>query len=256
MKNLPMKNIFKCYFFIFLFVQLNFTKVYAQTNFSGWQFGVNFGFAVYQGDLSPDLAGSYNTIQPVSGFNISKKISAVLKLRTSLYIGKLMGDENQYSNPLYRKQRSLSFTTSFKEISETVVFNFLESNEDLLPPKFSPYIFAGIGSSFVNITRSGNISNSFFATEPQASFGLAQDLATTLPKNIMVVPVGFGVDYYLSPNISLNAEFNLRYTRTDYLDGFSKVANPKSNDCYYTNTVGILYRFVKKSKLDCPNLNF
>lgn len=229
----------------------------AQTDKSKWQIGANAGFAAYQGDLTPIFLGSYKILKPTLGFTLSRILTPSLKLRTSLSLGQLVGDESIYSKPAFRQQRNLNFHTPFTEISEVIVWNFLDHDDDLNYKKFSPYVLGGIGVNFLNISRSSaNTSAAYLATELNAAAGLAQDLQTKPPTVIMVIPVGLGVEYYVSPAVSLNFELNFRYTNTDYLDGFSKVANPKSNDYYYTGGIGILYKFNKKGTLGCPVLSF
>jgi hypothetical protein len=39
---------------------------------------------------------------------------------------------------------------------------------------------------------------------------------------------------------------------TDYLDGFTKAANPSKKDHYYTHTIGLIYSFGEKNTLACP----
>ncbi len=250
-----MKNYLKCWFIVILLFTTRPEITNAQTNFTGWQIGANVGFLVYQGDLTPFRFGSYKTITPTFGINITKILTPSFKLRTSFSLGQIKGDESKYVIPAFRQQRNLSFSTPVAEISEILVWNFLENGEDLNYKLFSPYIFAGIGVNFLNINRnSSNINPDFLLNEPQAAIGLAQDLKTTLPNSILVLPVGFGIEFFLSPTISLNAEFNFRYTRTDYIDGFSKVGASKGNDYYYTNSIGIIFKFGKKEMLGCPFL--
>lgn len=245
-------------FYLFLTITLfSINKIHAQINISSWQIGVNLGFTVYEGDLSQYILGSYELAKPTLGINISKILTPAFKLRTSIALGQLKGDEGLYVRPAYRKERNLSFSTRFAEFSEILIWNFLDKSSDVNYKKFSPYIFGGVGGSLVNISRnSSKISATYLLNEPLAAAGLVQDLQYALPKAIMVFPVGIGVEYFLSPTVSLSGEINFRYTRTDYLDGFSKVANPKANDYYYTNTIGILYKLGKRDLLGCPVLKF
>lgn len=249
-----MKNYFQLVLFLLIpFLVSN--KVFSQTNTSSWQIGANTGFAVYQGDLTPHRSGSYKLLKPSIGFNISRIFTPDFKLRTSIALGQLKGDEGLYVKPPYRKERNLSFTTSFAEISEILIWNFLGQSSDINYKRFSPYIFGGVGVSLLNINRSSSKTTAaYLLNEPIAAAGLLQDLQTAPPKAIMVFPAGLGLEIFISPSVSLNGEINFRYTRTDYLDGFSKIANPKVNDYFYTNTIGIIYKLGKKNLLDCPVL--
>lgn len=224
----------------------------AQMNLNNWQVGVNGGVLVYQGDLTPSALGSYKTLRPTLGFYISRILAPSFILRTNLAIGELRGNEAVYTSPAYRKQRNLSFTSPVTEISELLVWNMFGNNGNQIGNRFSPYFFGGVGVSFLNISRASNLNKAFFANEPQVEIGLAQDLNRTPPKTILAIPLGIGVEYYLNSNISLTAETNFRYTNTDYLDGFSRVANTGKNDFYQSHTIGLVFKFNKRNNLGCP----
>jgi opacity protein-like surface antigen len=187
----------------------------AQLNLSNWQVGINGGVFVYQGDLTPSTLGSYKTLKPTLSVYISRILNPSFILRTNLTFGKLKGDESKYSSPAYRKQRNLSFTSPVTEISELLVWNMFGNNGNEIGNRFSPYLFSGVGVSFLKVNRSSNLNKAFFVNEPQVEIGLAADLNKTPPKTALVLPVGAGVEYYLSPKISLTAETNFRYTFTD-----------------------------------------
>ena len=84
--------------------------------------------------------------------------------------------------------------------------------------------------------------------------GLAVDAAKSLPPIIPVLPVGAGVRYSLNDRFSLIGETSYRLSFTDYLDGFSKAANPNKNDHYLSHSIGVIYSFKKKNnkELGCP----
>lgn len=67
-----------------------------------------------------------------------------------------------------------------------------------------------------------------------------------------MVPVGVGMEVYLTPKLSLTAETSFRYTFSDRIDGFSLGANPDKKDFYHSHTIGLLYRFGKGNRLGCP----
>lgn len=224
----------------------------AQLNLSNWQIGVQGGVLVYQGDLTPSALGSYKTVKPTLGFYISRVLTPSFIVRTNLAFGTLRGNESLYKTPAYRQQRNLSFSSPVTEISELLVWNMFGNNGNEIGKRFSPYLFGGAGVSFLNVSRSSSLNKAFFVNDPQVEIGLDQDLNRTPPRAILALPVGIGLEYYLTPNIALTAETNFRYTFTDYLDGFSRAANPAKNDFYQSHTIGLVFKFCKMSKLDCP----
>ena len=89
------------------------------------------------------------------------------------------------------------------------------------------------------------------SNDPSITEGLPEDIAHSLPRVIPVLPVGTGVCYSLTKKISLNLQISYRHMSTDYLDGFTKAANPSKKDHYYTHTIGLIYSFGEKNTLAC-----
>lgn len=237
---------------IFLFVKN--PIVCSQLNLSNYEVGLNIGTYLYQGDLTPSLTGSLKT--PGFGFMFyaNRVINKSFFLRTNFAYAKVKGDDAKYSRPSYRQQRNLSFSSPLFEISELFVWNVFGKNSSKRGNMgLSPYLFGGVGFTFLHIKRDWSRFNAeFFAQEPDVQTGLNTDIASSLPKVIPVIPLGIGVQYALSPQISILAESSYRITRTDYLDGFSKVANPGKKDSYNSHSVGLVYKFRKNNMFNCP----
>jgi len=224
--------------------------LHAQIDLSRYEVGLSGGVMVYQGDLTPETAGSYRTMKPQVALHVYRILSPAFSLRLNINRGKLYGNDAKYANPEWRRQRNFSFTTPVTELSVQAVWSFLPSNTS----RFSPYLFAGAGVSFLNISRDwSNIAENIFAEGGEVQTGLVKDAATPLPRAIPVIPVGAGVRYSLNDRFSLIGESSYRFSKTDYLDGFSQSANPDKNDHYLSHSIGIIYSFFKKTKaLGCP----
>jgi opacity protein-like surface antigen len=230
-------------------------KTDAQTNIPKFQFGAGIGTFVYMGDLTPSSLGSYKTLKPALNVFASKLFSPSFALRAGLTIGKLKGDDAKYDQPDYRQQRNFNFTSPVTEISGLAEWNILGRNYS--GRGFSPYLFGGIGYSFLKIRRDwSNLNLLYFGTESELVTGLTTDAQQSLPKGLLVFPVGAGARYYLSDKIGISAETSYRLMSTDYLDGFSQAANPAKNDHYHSYTIGVVYRLGKKNTLDCPVIGY
>ena len=125
----------------------------SQPGFSKFEIGINAGVFVYQGDLTPSEFGSYNTLQPGLNFFLNKIVSPLFSLRTNLALGGLKGDDAKYSAPSYRQQRNFNFKSPSFEVSELLVADLFKNNISRPLSGLSPYLFAGIGLSLLNITR-------------------------------------------------------------------------------------------------------
>lgn len=238
-----------------IIISLSYYSVAAQNNIAKYEVGVAVSAFIYQGDLTTHRFGSVETAR--FGINIhgSKIISPSFMLRTNLAFGSLKGDDAKYNNPAFRKQRNFNFRSPLFEVAQLVVWNLLGKNYE--DKGFSPYVFGGAGLSFLKIKRDwSNFNAAYFGDGADLPNLIAIDAQHSLPKIIPVIPLGVGVRYGLTQNIIINAESSYRLTYTDYIDGFSKAANPTKNDHYLTISVGAIYRVGKKNRLDCPVVRY
>ena len=219
----------------------------AQWKLNQFDWGLSGGMAVYQGDLTPSLAGSYRTAKPAFSFMVIRPLNASFGLRTLASFARLQGNDALYDQPEYRQHRNFNFTASVFEVSGQLVWHALPHK------KFTPYAFAGLGISFTRIRRDASGFNAeYFGSEPQVQEGLITDLNRKPPRVLPVLPMGLGIRYQISEKISLFAESSYRPTVSDYLDGFSKAANSNRKDHYQTHMLGIIFRPGKRTGLDCP----
>jgi opacity protein-like surface antigen len=222
----------------------------AQVTQSKYILGINAGTFIYQGDLTPSAIGSFKTPGLVAGINGSRYLTNKLALRLDLNFGKLRGDDAAYDNPSWRRQRALAFKTPATEVIGSVVWDAFG-----IERKFSPYLFAGIGYSFLKIKRDySSFNQEYFASEPNVEEGLRTDINHRLPGGLPIVPFGVGLRYQLTSSLALNTEASYRYISSDYLDGFSHAANADAKDHYYKFSVGLSYSRNNNGKggLDCP----
>jgi hypothetical protein len=224
-----------------------------QTDLSKFEFGTNGNIFIYQGDLAPLNTGSYRTLKAGLGFFVNRLINSSFTMRTSLQFGKLNGDDSKFSLPEWRRFRNLKFNSPVTEISELLIWHPLEWRKQERIRNFSPYLFAGFGLSFLKITRDWSAFDASHFSGENLSAGLTEDIQHKPPRVLPAIPAGLGVRYPVSEKLSVFGEAAYRISFTDYLDGFSKAANPKKNDHYYTHSVGLVYQFGKKRKdIDCP----
>jgi hypothetical protein len=216
-----------------------------------FQFGIGAGTSVYQGDLTPSALGSYRTAKPVINILAAKFLNRFFSVRGNLALGGLQGDDSKYDKPEYRQQRNFNFRSRIAEVSVLGEWNILGRN--YITRGFAPYIFGGVGYSFLKIQRDwSKLNTEYFSTESILFSGLAEDAQHSLPGGLVVLPVGLGARYYLSDKIGISAETSYRIMSSDYLDGFSRASNPSRKDNYHTHTIGVVYRVGRKNTLDCP----
>jgi hypothetical protein len=223
----------------------------AQKKSSNYEIGAALGAFIYQGDLTPQRFGSYKTIRPGLILHGTRIINANYALRLNLSIASLRGDDGKYNTPAYRQFRNFNFKTPLIELSPQIVWS--PSGWKELGPRISPYLFAGVGLSFLNVRRDATgFDATKFGFEENLPARIAEDLSKRTPRLLPVIPVGAGLRYAITPSLMLNSELKYGHTFSDYIDGFSIAANPKQKDHYYSISVGLIYRFGKRNAWDCP----
>lgn len=244
---------------ILLFVSFIWTGfvVKAQLPTNNIEFGMGLGAYVYQGDLTPKAIGSFRTMKPGIHLFLNKIVSFGLSYRLNIVLSELKGDESKYSVPEYRQRRNFNFRTPLFELSGLGVWNIKGNNYNTAKGILSPYAFGGAGLSFLNIKPDwSNMNTEIFTAESEVQFGLNTDMQKKLPKVLPFIPVGLGVRYEISNRFSMTTESTYRFVFTDYLDGVSYSANPKKDDHYLSQTVGLIYKLGKKKTLDCPKVKY
>lgn len=239
----------------FIFYPFLFTS--AQVNLiPKYEAGIVAGTFIYQGDLTPNALGAFNTMKFGLGVFGTRNINRFAAFRVQLLRGSLKGDDAKYDNPAWRQQRNFNFKTPVTELSGVFVWNIfgLNPNEAGII-NFTPYVFGGLGYSFLKIKRDYSRFNyAHFAGETAIINGLNEDINHKLPRGILEFPIGFGVRYGINEKLSFNLEGTYRLTSTDYIDGFSQAANPDKNDHFHTLTAGLTYSFGKRNRFDCPKV--
>ncbi len=224
---------------------------FSQGNSKPISVGLETGTLVYQGDLVPNIAGSFRNSKLLFGINVSKQFLPHFGLKASLSRGQISADESIYSDPAWRQLRAFQFQTPVTEFSTVLVFDFADQSLNQIK-RLTPYLFAGIGVSFLKVNRDWSRIN-LAAFDPKSSIilGLGIDTLKNTPKVLPVIPLGAGLRYAFNERWSLNTELGFRLTMSDYVDGFSKSGNPVAKDFYYTLKLGISYRFVNNG-IKCP----
>ena len=227
---------------------------HAQTNLHHFEAGVNTGTLLYQGDLVSSSFGSFKGAKPNLQFWLAKPFSPYLSWRASLLFGSVSADESRFSNPFWKQLRNFSFSSPVTEFSAVLQYNLYGDNGQETYHTFTPYLVAGVGVSFLNITRDwSRLDTTAFNSKSQTQTGLGIDTVHALPRALPVIPIGAGVRWMVTPRFSVNAEASLRFSFSDYIDGFSYAANNKAKDNYYGLSLGVSF-VLGGNWVKCPKL--
>lgn len=200
-----------------------------------WRVGISTGVALYQGDLTEQIAiHSIKNNKPTVGGFVHYQINEKFSLRANYLQGEISANEGVYHKIPWRVQRGFSFKSPITEVSTVVEWDFLKwkiGKKNHSKKQFlSLCVVGGLG---------------YVKTKPQVDFNEPNpmfedvniDKLAQYNRNHLVVPMGIGVKWHISPNKTLSLEGANRTTFTDYLDGVSKTAQPKYGDWYLIGTL-------------------
>jgi hypothetical protein len=131
--------------------------------------------------------------------------------------------------------RAQSFDTSLLDCHIGYEFNFLPYVLNRWKTAYTPYMFAGVGFSFI-------ISS---------STGMAANHAT--------IPFGVGFKYRFNERLSIGCEWGMRKSFTDKLDGIlnpgpdGSYAASHNNDWYSFAGLYVTFRIFEK-EFECPGI--
>jgi hypothetical protein len=231
------------------------TRAGAQSDHYHFEGGINAGTLLYQGDLIRSQLGSFKGAKPMLQVWLAKPFTPYLSWRASLLYGSVSADESSFSTPVWKRLRNFSFSSPVTEISAVLQYNLYGDNGQETYHTLTPYLMAGAGMSFLNIKRDwSRLDTTAFNSKSQTQTGLGTDTLHALPGVLPVIPVGAGVRWKVTPRFALNAEVTMRFSFSDYLDGFSYAANNKANDSYYSLSLGASFVLGGGNWLKCPKV--
>ena len=220
----------------------------AQFNDFRYEAGISAGTLIYQGDLTPKYYGYTKELRPAIAVQLTRTFGNIWSFRSSLLISKIMADESKYVHPEFRQKRNYRFSAGVAEFSGVLIYSPFGNHQHR---QVFPYFFAGAGITHLNIKRDwSRYQSEYFDKEGIAARSLATDTVHALPQWLPVVPAGIGIRYQLTPAVALNTELNLRFSYSDYIDGF-RYQDTDKRDRYYGFSVGFVYRFIK-DPYRCP----
>lgn len=206
------------------------------TTFSQFiEFGGGIGATHYTGDLVhyPHLE---MTRPGVSGL-VRLNLSNIVSFKTSLNYMQIVGSDDDYFDAL-GEVRQYSFNHKIIELSSVFEYHFLPYRSDKSRAKWAPFAFLGIG--FANIQG---------VKQTYEDFNKLQ----------FVIPMGGGVKYEITKQLTLGFEIGARKTFFDYLDGISDgdvrikenydFGNPNDKDWYFYTGINLTFVLYK---IPCP----
>src|SRR5687768_7217512 len=115
-----------------IFYLLIHSALFAQkTTKSNYEFGLNLGTMIYQGDLAESRLGSMRTQKLFTDLHATRLFGNSFSARLNFTMGKLKGDDAEYEDPDYKRHRNFMFTTPVYEFSARVQYDILGRNYNM-----------------------------------------------------------------------------------------------------------------------------
>jgi len=180
----------------------------AQTIDKKWNVGLHGGLIQYNGDLGRDWYKTDKTMYGFAGISVSRYLWKYLDI-SALYTRGTLGYDSGVTG----------YKSDFSHISANLRFNIIGSDHVV-----SPYVFGGIGA--ILFDRQLNFHK--------------RKIDTTFPV------AGGGINFRLSPVVSLNFQETFVFTNNDSRDG---IVSGKKDD-YLMHMAGITFNFGSKKDAD------
>lgn len=206
-------------------------------NNEGWSISANVGPTLFYGDLKQfrvvPLTTSYNNeYQAACGVILSKQLFSFLSLRGQLLAGNLSGTKKSVNE--YFKSKFVDYSFNIKLDITKMIYKEEEK-------KTSFYTYAGIGMIDYRVKKysiSSNQLKSSLGYYNESIYDSQGDKLKATSETIL--PIGIGVDYMLTYNLSMNLDYSRRIANSDKLD--ISVGKAK-HDMYDYISIGLTYHF-------------
>lgn len=185
------------------------------TNLSKSEIGLMVGGSYYIGDLN--RFAHFRGTQLAGGIVYRYNIHSRLSFRANFTYGSVVGDDALAKEELL-KNRNLNFRSDIFELGAGVEFNYFPFQLGHDRYKGTAYLLAEIGMFKMNPSTVHNGETIFL--QPIGTEGQGSPLSSKgkYPLYQVCIPLGVGVKLSLGKRASLNLEYGIRKTFTDYLD--------------------------------------
>ena len=293
----------KIRYIVFCYLLLMSTCFFSQVkNKYKYEFIGGIGPTGFMGDLGGAIGNGTHFVRDYNfnstRFNINtgiryKKKGSSFAFKGMLTYAMVSGDD-ALTQDLIRHNRNLNFRSPIIELSAQAEYYFIDEKTKALyslaglkskkkKRKLGVYIFSGIGLFFYNPKE--KLNGEWYSIKKNHTEGQGLPGGPKQFSNFNVaIPVGLGFHYAVNKRWSIGAEFGVRKTFTDYIDGVSgkyydnaKIAqaygttaakladpniglipgatnagqergNPKYKDSYMFLTINVGYKFTKQHR--------
>ncbi len=217
----------------FLFISAYFTPTFAQN----WEIGTTLGGSLYNGDIDITPKTSVNQVRFGGGIFVRYHVNNWFGIRLQANAGTLFANEKNFGSSEWKTRRGYSFSSPIYEIAVLPqVHPFRFGN-------LEPYGFVGLAAASFEPTTDYNEPNPTADLEPDIGTRIALDKKATFSKTTLAIPIGGGVQWFVSDRFAVGAEFGGRKIFSDYLDKIQASSGGTAKDFYFFGGLTLSYFF-------------
>jgi len=236
----------KSFFSLLIFLSCTFFGL-AQDNYL--QGGLFVGLSHYSGDVNPTVTPDISQPGLAIGAMAHLYASPAIGIRGSLTYLRLRGSDQEYGE---MDTRNFSFRTNVIELAGVAEWEPFAPNRIYTDQEggqaigriISPYVLAGFS---LGIAQLDPDFSGYQGGNPLVRSGILEDKAQGNSKAIFSIPIGLGVKFDLSEQLTLAGEITGRLPLSDYLDGIA-AAGGNRNDGFFTSGLILYYRFIREEQ--------
>jgi OOP family OmpA-OmpF porin len=202
--------------------------------------GVHFGVTYPNTDIAAsDLNADNLKSQLGFGVQVSKFFSHNFALQAQFIHAKLQGVSDVA--PYYGYKTDVNYDISLNAVGHIGNIGFLKRS-----PNFGLYAYVGIGLMNFEAENTMNNGDSTLPKNVRVQPDGRVESVYFSPASELVIPFGVGIRYRFAKKFSFHAEYSLRSTGSDKIDGF--VRQLSNYDAYSYMNIGVTYNLGKKDK--------
>jgi opacity protein-like surface antigen len=216
-----------------LFVASIMTPIIAQN----WEIGTTIGGSLYNGDIDVTMLTAKDQIRFGGGIFVRYHVNHLFAVRLQGNAGTLFADEKRFGSSEWKKRRGFGFTSPIYEIA------ILPELRPIRIGNVEPYVYLGLGLASFSPTTSYNDPNPTADLVRDINDRIAIDKNATFSKTTLAIPMGAGLQWFVSDRFAIGAEVGGRKTFSDYFDQVSITGGAKSKDFYFFGGITLSYLF-------------
>lgn len=207
------------------------------SHFNNWDIGAHIGLTYPNTDIAASTFTAANVKRELAfGLDVTKFLTHSFAFQGRFMTGKMSGVDS--NKPQYRYHTDVLYDVTINAYFQLGNIAFLKRTPNLA-------IYGAIGAGIIKYTPHVSIDGG--KTDLTGIYSQYKDPYDTINyanSSELIIPFSLGVKYRISKHFSLNAEYSLRTTNGDKLDGWYKLLS--EDDDYSYMSIGLTYHIGKK----------